>query len=125
MTGRGDRLTRLLAVRNVRLALAGRALASAAATAAATAATAARLGALRAEFRGQPGRVAGYAIKAASATRSALVAAEQSQGARLADAEARRSAVEGEFRNRRAGVDAVARAVDRAATIAGAAMEPT
>lgn len=114
MTTRHDRLARLLAIRRVRLRVVASALARATTAAAATAATAARLGELRAEFRGQYGFAEGYAIKAAAATRAALYAAEITQAVRLVDAEARRAVLQGDFRHRRAGVDAVARAVDRA-----------
>ncbi|UAJ09613.1 hypothetical protein [Polymorphobacter megasporae] len=114
MTTRQDRLARLLAIRRVRLRVAASSLARAATAVAATAATATRLGELRAEFRGQYGFAAGYAIKAAAATRAALYAAEVTQAIRLVDAEARRAVLQGDFRHRRAGVDAVARAVERA-----------
>jgi hypothetical protein len=114
VTTRHDRLARLLAIRRVRLQVAASALARAATAAAATAATAARLGELRAELRGQCGFAEGYAVKAAAATRAALHAAEITQAIRLVDAEARRAVLHGDFRQRRAGVDAVARAVERA-----------
>lgn len=125
MTARHDRLTRLLVVRTIQLKISARALATAAAAAVSAAATATRLGALRAELRGHPGDAAGYAIKAAAATREVLVSAESRQRARLVDAEARRSLVEGDFRHRRAGVDATARAAERAHAVAPIAGEPT
>lgn len=125
MTARRERLTRLLAVRTIQLKIAARALATAAAAVSATAATATRLGALRAEFRGHHGSAGGYAIKAAAATREALVSAEIRQFARLAEAEARRSLIEGHFRHRRAGVDATARAVERASAVTRIAVDPT
>ena len=114
MTAKRDRLVRLLAVRTVRLRVAARALRRASATAAASAATAIRLGELHAELRGLAGRSGGYGLKAAAATRAALVAAGTVQSARLADAEARREAVQDDVRRQRAAIDAVARAADRA-----------
>lgn len=120
MTARHDRLTRLLAVRSVRLAIVARALTAATAAAASAAATANRLGALRDEFLGNVGSSGGYTLKATVATRDALAAAEVNQHVRRVEAEARRSAIDSNLRNHRAGVDAVARAVDRstAATVA-------
>ncbi len=91
-------------------------LASAAAAAAAAEATAVRLHDLRAEFRAYAGFAAGYGVKAAAATREALVTAEARQSARRAEAEARRVVTEGQFRHRRAAVDTSARAIERAAS---------
>jgi len=115
LTARRDRLARLLAIRRIKMTVAARALATATAVAAAAAATATRLGALRAELPERQIGADGYAMKAAEATHAALVAAEIRQSRRVVEAEARRSAIEGDFRRKRAGVDAVTHAVNRAA----------
>lgn len=113
MTGRRDRLARLLAVRTVALHASSRDLGAAIGSTAAIATLARRIGELQVELRPVMAASSGQQLKAAAATRSGLDLAAGRQQLRLDAASEQQAIAASAVHRDRAAADAVERALER------------
>ena len=119
MSGARSRLSRLIAVRTVRLRQVAQQLGVAARLAGSLSAVAEQITRLRADTRTPPGANLGYDVSAAATMRAALGAASVRQAGRVVDAEATRAALANDVRQRSLGIDTIVRLIERDAGRAG------